>query len=411
MHKLDTLPFGMGIYASHRTNGDETTTALGLARDAGIKWTRDEIGWGPLQPTKDEWRWDKFDHAIDITREHGVQILGLLAYSAKWAASAETPDGEPDVVSMPDLGAWKEYVSAVVERYRDRIRVWQMWNEPNGDAFWHPRPDAREYARLLAAGYEAAKAVDPDCWVVGCNMSMVDLEYQRALFDEGGWEHCDVVGVQPYRPPLTPEHSDLLGDMRNIAALCDRFGGVRPIWITEIGYPTYNGPASSSEWWSAQMLMRTYLTAWSSGLVQKVFWYDYRDDGTDPGDAECNFGIVRRDWTPKPAYEALKTMATTLDGFQPEGRIDIGDDVRVLRFRRGDETRIAAWASGKNGRRPVPTPSDHVIVRSPWQEDREVAAPHGWIMLDLVATPQFLVPCGHVGNSFGTAGVSATVGR
>ncbi|HPU83918.1 MAG TPA: beta-galactosidase [Candidatus Latescibacteria bacterium] len=389
--QLDPSPFGMGIYPCHRTSGETTSTALRLARDAGIKWTRDELGWGGIQPERGVWKWEAFDRAIRLTQEHGIHTLGLLCYSAPWAATHRTADDKPSVVSLPDLSAWKEYVFRTVERYRETIRVWQMWNEPNISVFWQPKPDPRGYAKLLVAGAEAARAADPTCWIVGCNTSTVDLAFDRVVFEEGGWDSTDIIGVHPYRYPHAPEHTDMLGELRNLAALAYEFGAVKPIWISEIGYATHLGPGGSSEWWSAAMLMRVYLTCWASGLVQKVFWYDYRDDGTDPTYNESNFGILHHDWSPKMPYHGFKAMALTLEGFSPEGRVDLGEAPYVLKFIRGDEVRYAAWTLGKNARVPVPAPADQVTVIRAWDTPLQAEARNGWVSVALDAAPVFLV--------------------
>lgn len=39
-----------------------------------------------------------------------------------------------------------------------------------------------------------------------------------------------------------------------------------------------------------------------------LIWYAYNDGGTDPGDSEANFGIVRNDFSPKPALVAFQTV-------------------------------------------------------------------------------------------------------
>ena len=39
---------------------------------------------------------------------------------------------------MPDLGAWRRYVTAVAERYGDRID-YQVWNETNVIGYWTGR--------------------------------------------------------------------------------------------------------------------------------------------------------------------------------------------------------------------------------------------------------------------------------
>ena len=404
LHPLDPSPFGMGVYPSHRTTGDATERAVRLAREIGVRWTRDEIGWHGLQPEKGTWRWERFDRAVNITREHGIEILGLLCYGTPWAVKHATADGRPDVLSLPDLEAWKDYVSAAVERFRDRVHVWELWNEPNSHTFWHPGPDPKEYARLLIAGSEAAKKADPTCWVCGCNTGDVDPAFHRAVFNEGGWDHLDIIGVHPYRPPHTPEHTDMLGDLLQIAELSAAHGRVKPIWLTEIGISTFGGIDGATEWWASALLLRFYLEAWSSRLVEKVFWYDFRDDGDDLSEEQQNFGIVRRDWSPKLAFHAYRLMATTLDGFVPDGMHKVGNDLRVLRFRRGEEERLAVWSVGKNMRRPVPAPriGDEPAPRArllglgeprrPSREPVVLDAPGGWVRVDLNACPFFLAP-------------------
>jgi len=391
LHPLDDSPFGMGIYPSHRTTGDETIRAAQLARDAGIRWTRDEIGWAGLQPTRGEWRWQRFDRAVDTMRAHGIETLGLLCYSAPWAATGRRPDGTPAGESMPDLDAWRGYVGGGVEHFRDRVHAWEMWNEPNNAGFWGGKPDPRAYARLLAAGYEAAKEADPTCWVMGCNM-WAQMPYLRIVFEEGGLDHLDIIGIHPYRYPYTPEHSDFTGEMVEVAALAAEFGGVKPIWLSEVGYATHTSAGGSSEWWAGAALMRTYLLAWSSGYVGKVFWYDFRDDGDDASYNEHNFGIIRRDWTPKMGYTGFKAMADALEGCRPDGQFDLGRNVRALRFRKGTETRLAAWATEMNAKVPIPAPADRVKVIYPWVREVEREAKNGYVMLDVYATPTFIVP-------------------
>jgi hypothetical protein len=53
-------------------------------------------------------------------------------------------------------------------------------------------------------------------------------------------------------------------------------------------------------------------------------WYDFRNDGTDPMYNEANFGVVRRDFSPKPAYLALRTVATQLPGARDCRQVDLG---------------------------------------------------------------------------------------
>ena len=53
---------------------------------------------------------------------------------------------------MPDLDAWREYVRTVADRYRGRIRYWEVWNEPDLGGF--NQMSLEEYVQLQKATYE-----------------------------------------------------------------------------------------------------------------------------------------------------------------------------------------------------------------------------------------------------------------
>ena len=63
------------------------------------------------------------------------------------------------------------------------------------------------------------------------------------------------------------------------------------------------------------MIVRSYLSCIIQSYL-KVFWYDLRNDGTDPHNFEDNIGIMYKDFSPKPAYIAYSTMTRTLKGMK-----------------------------------------------------------------------------------------------
>jgi hypothetical protein len=89
----------------------------------------------------------------------------------------------------------------------------------------------------------------------------------------------------------------------------------KKIWATEFGAPT-NGPSGShvSESTQASMLTRAFSLwtgyAWSGPL----FSYQGRDRGTDRSTREDFFGLVRADWSAKPAFDAYRNAVATATG-------------------------------------------------------------------------------------------------
>jgi polysaccharide biosynthesis protein PslG len=76
-------------------------------------------------------------------------------------------------------------------------------------------------------------------------------------------------------------------------------------------------------------------------------WYDWKDDGANPTDAEHHFGSVYRDLKPKPATKAAQTLSTTLKGYHFVRRLPGKDDRDYLLLLAADgKQAIAAWTTG-----------------------------------------------------------------
>ena len=78
------------------------------------------------------------------------------------------------------------------------------------------------------------------------------------------------------------------------------------MWITECGAPTGTGPRAVSDATQAKTLDMILAMAANTPWLGPAFVYSMRDSGSDAGEIEQNFGVLRRDSTPKPAYDVVR---------------------------------------------------------------------------------------------------------
>lgn len=79
----------------------------------------------------------------------------------------------------------------------------------------------------------------------------------------------------------------------------------KPMAATETGYSTFlDGPSEAAH---AKYLPRLFCEYFRKG-VQRTFSYEFLDEWNKPGDREANFGLVRFDLSPKPAFHALRRL-------------------------------------------------------------------------------------------------------
>ena len=318
-------PWGMGLYL-YRYGGDarglaEMDKAAALAQAAGIKWTREEMSWGRIEPRNGEFDWSFYDCVVDTATRHGISVYGLIGYWSPWTKPF-TEEGIADYCG---------YAQALVRRYGDRVKHWEIWNEPN-IFFWDGPKEI--YFELLKRAYAAIKEVDPDAVVFGCSTAGIDTWFVRKTLESGA--PLDGLTIHPYRSTLDDE--GFMGELRDVAGLV----AGKPVWITEMGWPTQVGGATERE--QAGLLARAYVGAIASGAVQNISWYDFRDDGGNPYYNEHRFGVVRNDLSPKPGYRAAAAVARTIGARRPSAVEKWDGDVLACRFGDGEDQVVVVWA-------------------------------------------------------------------
>src|SRR5206468_376838 len=129
---------------------------------------------------------------------------------------------------------------------------WEIWNEPNIDVFWKPRPDAAAYARLLVAGASAIRQHDPQATIVTAGLApapdsddgrfVSPRTFLTRLYDAGARTYFDAVGIHPYDYPYG---ASAVGDWNQFWSLPATYQVIvshgdsgKQLWGTEYGAPT-----------------------------------------------------------------------------------------------------------------------------------------------------------------------------
>ncbi|MBI4558871.1 MAG: beta-galactosidase [Candidatus Hydrogenedentes bacterium] len=351
-------PWGMGLYCYRYPDTSEghalMDRAATLAQAAGVKWTREEFSWQRIEPRRGEYDFGFYDVVVDTARRHGISVYGLLAYWTDWT-QAYTEAG------IDDFCHWTR---AVVGHFKDRVKHWEVYNEPN-IFFWSGPKEL--YPVLLQRAYAAIKETDPEAQVLGVSCAGVDREFIGRCASVAPF---DILTVHPYRRELVEDV--FIADLKAAAGIA----GGRPVWITELGWSTQYG--GNDERTQAQILARCYLISAASEVCRSFSWYDLRNDGTDRFYNEYNFGVLRRDYIPKPAYRALATVCRTLDQGEPQRVSGFGESVYGLRM--GEA--LALW-SPRAIRVTCKVESGNVRVVNLMSEELEVDLKDGTLQLEL----------------------------
>ena len=334
------IAFGAGVYLD-RTLFDSVrrTAIMDSAQDAGVQWSREEFHWDQIEPERgvqDDAMLARYDAGVDGLCARGIHILGLLAYRTPWSSGETAPDTEEERRDYADFAA------SMAERYHGRVDHWEIWNEPNIERFWPPKPDAKAYAALVAAASTAIRGVNPDAMVFVGAVSGTDYGFIEQVVDDAGPDVIDGISFHPYSGDTPWDCSDEPSDLNRLRYNLEQRGLGLPLWVTEIGYPSCDVGNGVEEHTQAALLVRAYLGLFSQG-VENVFVYDFVDDGTDPDETEMHFGLLRHDLHKKPSWTAFQWMTQALSGSAFVEHCNDGSAM-LLRFEKPDGSIVlVAW--------------------------------------------------------------------
>ncbi len=306
----------MGSLVSANTSPASTAAAMSSLEQVGAGWVRIDGSFPTLEPTKGTFDWTTLDNEVADALARGLTPLVALEAVPTWAT------GSSSVWAPPvDLNDYATFITAAVNRYKNSVHAWEVWNEENNSTVFF-QGNVNQFVNVLKAGYTAAKLADPSCTVVLGGLGLVDTTYLNAIYERGGGKYFDVVGDHPYQFGTVTDSLYYTNDLIALRNVMNAAGDTnKPIWLTEFGFTTSSSGGSYfvTEQQQAQQLAQNSvanLTLKTMGVTE-TFWYS----GPDRTDG---FGLLRSDGTAKPAYSAYQTFTNTLGNSTYRGVVSGG---------------------------------------------------------------------------------------
>lgn len=331
VHNVGDL-FGMGTYIADRYPG-LASPALYRFGLTGADWVREDFPADHLHSSSNApYHFGPYDGVVNQEVGDGFRILGLLDYNNSWTNRDHAWMGHRQIVWLTNQ--FVHYVYQVVSHYRYEIFYWQVWNEPDIAQHWEPAPNAADYAYLLRRTYWTIKAANPFARVVIAGPSGSDpqsIQYLQQVIRDGG--RMDIFAIQPYTwiPGM---------GLRNEVPWLFKFH--KPVWFTEIGWSgQWRCYYCGEPWIEAEKLATVYLIGAISG-VQRIFWYDFRDDGMTTNYSD-HFGLVEYNLAAKPTFHAFQVGVHFLNWSTLRGTAQMNTLLNLYRFTNYRRTFYVVW--------------------------------------------------------------------
>lgn len=210
------------------------------------------VAWSSIENQKGKMAWanmgtddhqvKSIDAFINSPYKDKFKLFALIC--DLWPKWSVIQDGE--FRNMPEDEAWKNFIRAIVTRYKGYIRNWEVGAESNAGwpARWGYGQAVKNHEKYVSAAYAAAKEADPDCLLgimrASGSATGVLTECEDVMKLIKG--RFDILSLDPYPTSriiaagMSPSKPEGIGDfLRKANALALKYGG-KGINVHEIGW-------------------------------------------------------------------------------------------------------------------------------------------------------------------------------
>lgn len=307
-----------------RDDEDGQARLAHLAALAGVSWVRDRARWSELQPARDQWATGEttYDTSAKVHAAEGLGVLQVFHDTPVWARE----EGQGRGRFAPDLRDVYRFARGVAGRFRGRVGAWEPWNEANVGTFGgHTVDEMCSWQKAAWLGFKSGDAG----LLVGWNATAAvpTDEHTRGVLLNEVWPYFDTYNIHSY--DWAHGYDELWKPARDAAS-------GRPIWVTEAdrgtrhtGVAPFYDQDPRGELLKAHWMAQSYaqsLFAGSRRHFHFILGHYHEPNGVQ-------FGLLRLDLTPRPAYVALAAAGRFLAGAEVIGRWQVREDLQVYVFR------------------------------------------------------------------------------
>ena len=320
--------------------------------ELGVKHGRLQSGWAKCEKQKGVYDFAWLDECVHGLAEQGVAPWMCLCYgNPTYGSDLHLGAGIAAVTQNDEaFAAWLKYVEATVKRYKDTVKRWEIWNEPNG----HPCAD---YANLLMKTVEVIKKVQPDAEIMGLSLAGVDLKFTKGVLEilkkHDKLDCLDYITYHPYT--RNPDSS---------YAAVDKLKGLVDSYNPEIKlYQGENGCPSILEWthalshypWTEYSQAKWFLRRLAGDRVRGIPSSAFTIIDLRYPNMLQSFGLIRSNLLhqfiyKRPAYYAVQHLAGFFDDeAKPLGLLAHDSDcpraITVAGFEKEGTSVVLLWFS------------------------------------------------------------------
>lgn len=238
----------------------------------GVGYARLQSGWAKTEQKKGKYDFEWLDAHVNGLIEENVHPWLCLCYGNPIYSEHGHDLNAKLFGDGPIMDAWLKYVKTVVKRYKGKVTMYEVWNEPDGNI------DSWElYANLFARTAKAIRETDPEAKIAAFGICSPDRPYIRKalkrIAEMDAVKYIDYLTYHAYWPIPENIQKSVAELKKDVAEYSDRI----QLLQGETGCPgqlEYGHAMCNIEWTEysqAKWDLRNMLQHWGMGVPYSVF--------------------------------------------------------------------------------------------------------------------------------------------
>ena len=167
--------------------------------ETGVGYSRLQSGWAKTEKKKGKYDFSWIDSQVDGLIAQGIHPWICLCYGNPIYSDHGMDLNAKLFPDGPIMDAWLKYVKACVSRYKGKVTMYEVWNEPDGGSNADAYP---LYANLFLKTAKVIRETDPDAKIAAFGVCSPDRKFIRQAMDiikeQGGLHYIDYITFHTY---------------------------------------------------------------------------------------------------------------------------------------------------------------------------------------------------------------------
>lgn len=343
--------------------------------ELSVKNFRYTIFWSLVERNHDGvYDWSRHDQLITYLAAKNLDISIMLHPEN----SSYDVTEKPAIVSNSTYHtAWLNFIEALVNRYGDKVKRWEIGNEEDFNQSWKPAANPAAYSAFLISTSNKIRSIQSDAFIIMggvtpfptvAGSSYGSRKFLKECFDLHVLDYVNAVGIHPYRSkpegpfdwefysPVPLNESSFEAEINYLKNLIAGYKSGIELWNTESGY--FDGeydvadPSDRKLYSQVKLLSRFMLVDYAAGL-KGLTYFRLRVNNQFPPTQPMFQGLIEEDIKFKrPAFTAMKSICDIIGPddvvyvktINTTGKIGGADTpVRIEIYTKNSKNIIAYW--------------------------------------------------------------------